>query len=70
MEQELHSKQRDILGCIRKYHDDYGISPSIRDLSEMTEITLSVVHYHLDQLVELGYIKRNKHKARGLVLVK
>lgn len=51
------------------YWEKMGFSPSIRDLVQLTELSsTAAIHYHLNKLEQLGYIKRMPKIARSIVV--
>jgi len=63
---ERHMK---ILQFLQDFQNENGYPPSIREIGEQTGISsTSVVNYYLDQLERMGYIKRDRHISRGVVL--
>lgn len=52
---------------INKYIETNGISPSIRDLKNVTGYSsTSTIKKHLDQLERLGWISKLPNKARSI----
>lgn len=65
----LTSRQARILSFIRRYVAEHGYSPTIRELSDACDIpSTSNVNYILDQLQELGLLKRTPGSPRTIVL--
>jgi len=61
------TRQYEVLEAIRKYKSEYGFSPSIRDLMELTGITsTSVVHYYIRLLEDEKLIRRTPGVSRSL----
>ena len=55
---------------IREYIFDNHFAPSVRDIQRGCQVSSpSIVHYHLEKLVQQGAIKRLHHLARGITLV-
>jgi len=51
------------------YQGENGRPPSIREIGEKVKISsTSVVNYYLDQLMKMGYLKRDTRVSRGLRL--
>ena len=55
-----------VLHAVRSYMDEHGWAPSSRDLSRMTGLAVSNVHYHLEGLAHEGYIVRAPAISRGI----
>jgi repressor LexA len=67
----LGDRHKKILEFLDEYQLDFGYPPSIREIGDRTGISsTSVVNYYLDQLVTMGYIKRENHISRGIRLLK
>jgi repressor LexA len=65
----LTDRHTKILQFLQDFQNDNGYPPSIREIGEQTDISsTSVVNYYLDKLEKLGYIKRDRHISRGVVL--
>ena len=59
-----------ILEFIREYIADNHFAPSARDVQLRYQISNpSLVHFHLENLVQKGAIGRQRHVARGITLV-
>jgi len=66
---ELSAKQSRILNFLRKFLDDKGYPPSIRDIQNGCKISsTSVVEYNLRILEREGYIRRDREVSRGIEL--
>ena len=67
---DLSSKQNDILTFIKKFIAENKFSPSVRDICKGVGLSSpATVHVHLTNLIEKGYIKRNKINNRLLELM-
>lgn len=64
-------KTRDrIFNVIKEYREEYGISPSFRDIQHRTGIvSTSVVSFHIDRLINEGRINKIPNTARSLTIV-
>ena len=59
-----------ILDFIRRFMEERGYAPSVRDIGRGCDIsTPSVVQYHLNILEKEGHIRRDRQVFRGLQLV-
>ena len=65
---EIHGRRSEkILEFIRRYITDNQLSPSVRDIQHGCQIaSSSVVHRHLEELVQLDLINRRRNLARGI----
>jgi repressor LexA len=64
-------KQLDIVSYIRRYQEQHGFAPSIREIGERFILASpSTVKHHLDALEAKGYIKRLKGAARAIKVLK
>jgi len=67
----LTEPQIKVLKVIEDYQNTNGFPPSIRDIQDMGSFSsTSVVNYYLDQLENMGHIKRSGHVSRGIRLVR
>src|SRR4030095_5337464 len=65
----LTEKHVKVLDFMVNYQNDNGRPPSIREIGERVKISsTSVVNYYLDQLMKMGYLKRDTRVSRGLRL--
>jgi repressor LexA len=66
----LSQRRQAILDYIRKFIADHHYAPTYREIGAGVGIgTTSVVKYHLDALVQYGYIGRAEAVPRGLWLI-
>ena len=66
----LSSKQQHIIDFIRRFWEDKGYPPTIRDIVNGCGISsTSVVDYNLDVLEREGYIRRHPEISRGIELL-
>lgn len=67
----LSERHKKILEVLKRYQEESGYPPSIREIGKQTGISsTSVVNYYLNQLEEEGYIERDRKISRGVRLVK
>lgn len=67
----LSERQKRILEALERFQNESGYPPSIREICEQTKISsTSVVNYYLEQLEEMGFIKRDRRISRGVRLLK
>ena len=65
----LTDKHIKVLEFMTNYQGENGRPPSIREIGEKVKISsTSVVNYYLDQLMKMGYLKRDTRVSRGLRL--
>ncbi len=63
----LSNKQKDILEFINFSISKEGYSPTIREICLAVNLkSTSAVQYHLDKLINLGYIKKADNKSRSI----
>ena len=66
---ELSTKQSRILDFLRRFLEDKGYPPSIRDIVKGCKISsTSVVEYNLRILEREGYLRRDREVSRGIEL--
>lgn len=66
----LSPRQKNILDFIRKFVQENGYPPTIREIGRAANITsTSVVNYNLNILQAKGYIQRDREISRGVKLV-
>lgn len=69
-EQVLTKRQREILDFIKRYLDDNGYPPTVRDIGGAVGLTSSsTVHAHLANLEKAGAIRRDPTKPRALEVI-
>ena len=67
----LTDKQEELMYCIKLYIEDYGFSPSIRELQEMmNKKSTSTIKQGLDILRKKGYISFQDHKVRTIRIIR
>jgi repressor LexA len=65
----LSLRQQKILDFIRRFSNDHGFPPTIREIGEDVGISsTSVVNYNLNVLEKKRYLERDKNVSRGLRL--
>lgn len=63
---KLTTKQKVVLEAIEWYINQYGVSPTIRDIAELTNTSSHPTHEKLLKLEELGVISTQNGKARTI----
>lgn len=67
---KLTRKQEEILIFIKKYIAKNEYPPTVREIAKAVNLSSpATVHVHLQNLIEKGYIKRNKRNHRILELL-
>jgi repressor LexA len=67
----LGKRHEKIMHFLANFQEQKGFSPSIRDIGESIGVrSTSLVDYYLNQLEEMGYIKRDKHISRSICIQK
>jgi SOS-response transcriptional repressor LexA len=67
---KLTKRQAEVLGWISEFIRVRGIPPTIREIGAGVGLSSSSsIKAQLDTLTRKGYVTRNKHLARGLVVV-
>jgi repressor LexA len=66
----LGERHQKILAYLKKFQDEAGYSPSIRQIGESIGVnSTSLVDYYLKQLENYGYIERDPHVSRSIRLL-
>jgi len=67
----LGKRHEKIMHFLANFQAEKGFSPSIRDIGESIGVkSTSLVDYYLNQLEQMGYIKRDKHISRSICIQK
>jgi len=67
----LGKRHEKIMRFLSDFQEKKGFSPSIRDIGENIGVkSTSLVDYYLNQLEEMGLIKRDKHISRSICIQK
>ncbi|MCQ3932660.1 MAG: repressor LexA [Chloroflexi bacterium] len=65
--EELHSQQRRIFNFIKRFMHQHSYGPTMREIMTGLGITsTSVVDYHVNRLVEAGFLEKVHSISRGL----
>ena len=63
----LNNKQKQILEFINLSIKNEGYSPSVREICLAVNLkSTSTVQYHLNKLIDLGYINKANNKSRSI----
>jgi len=67
----LTERQRDVLGFIEEQIDHNGVAPTLREISEKFGFASTAsAQKHIALLERKGFLRREKHQKRGLVLAR
>lgn len=67
----MTERQKEILGTIIKYIEREGISPTVRELCDITGIkSTSTIHGYIKRLQNQGYIEMIKGSPRSIRVLK
>lgn len=68
LDDNLTGIQKRIIGVVALYIIEEGYSPSVREIGEALGIKSSSVQEQIEKLVGMGYLMRDRRKARTLRL--
>lgn len=69
-EVDLTKRQQEIFAFIKRYSDENGYPPTVRDIGKAVGLaSSSTVHAHLANLEKLGLVRRDPTKPRALELL-
>ena len=68
--EDLTSKQKETYDFIKKYIENNGYSPSVREISCIFDKSVGTVHPMLKKLKSKGYIDYVSGKARTIKILK
>ena len=68
-EQDLTSRQRDVIHAIVGFRQEHQYGPSVRDIGEAIGLGPSGVHHHLKVLREKGWLSGGTRQARTSVVL-
>lgn len=66
---KLSLQQAEILNEIRRVTSEKGMPPSLRELGQTLGIPYGSAKWHIDKLVELGFVKREPGLSRSARVV-
>lgn len=67
----LTERQRDVLAFIENHLDQRGVAPTLREISEKFGFASTAsAQKHIALLEQKGFLRREKHQKRGLVLAR
>lgn len=64
----LTHSQRIVIAFIRAYIAQYGYPPSLRDIGQGVNLSKTAVHYHVDNLCDLGVLSKKRNSPRCLTI--
>ena len=68
--EKLTDKQKNILQVIKKLIAKNGYPPTVREIGKEANLSSpATIHFHLKQLEEKGYIKKDDNKNRTLEIL-
>jgi repressor LexA len=66
----LTRRQKDVFDYLKKYINDYGYAPCVRDICDALDLkSTSTAHAHLTKLESKGYISRDPAKPRTIMIL-
>jgi repressor LexA len=66
----LSTRQQAIMHYLRAYIREVGYPPSIQEIADGVKLhSKSAVQHQLKQLEDLGYLRRDQSRPRGLVIL-
>ena len=66
VELNLTKRQREIFEYVKRYGEEHGYPPTVRDIGKAIGLTSSsTVHAHLANLEKLGLLRRDPKQAAG-----
>lgn len=66
----LTPTQQAVMHFLRSYIREIGYPPTLREVADGVRLrSVSSVHHHLRTLEDLGYIRRDLARPRGLVIL-
>ncbi len=69
MGNQLTKRQREILDYVTGFLDEFGYSPSIREIGKHFGLSSpATIHVHLDNLKRKGFLKTSLNEARSIEL--
>jgi repressor LexA len=67
---DLTKRQQEIFDFIKRYSNDFGYPPTVRDIGKAVGLaSSSTVHAHLANLEKLGLLRRDPSKPRAMELL-
>jgi len=67
---DLTKRQQEIFDFIKRYSNDFGYPPTVRDIGKAVGLaSSSTVHAHLANLEKLGLLRRDPSKPRAIEML-
>lgn len=67
VEGSLTPKQKEVLDFVQSFAKEHGYGPSLKEIQEAMGFTShSTAQFHINQLAEKGFLKKNSGVARGV----
>lgn len=60
-------KQKEMLDYIKDYSEDKGSTPTLKEMADRFDISITTVVERLDALERKGLIRRLKNRWRGII---
>ena len=68
---ELTIKQKEIYDIIKKYIEDNGYSPTVREIAKIADLNSpATIQQHIKNLKDKGYINYIEKKSRTIRIIK
>lgn len=67
---EITDAQRRTFDAIRDHLDEHGQAPTLAELCEHLDLSMTAVHESIRQLVHKGYLERERYARRGLKVLR
>lgn len=65
----LTKKQQHVLEFIRKYSEQHGHSPTLREIADSYKVNVTAIVDHIKALKKKGYVTHGNRQARSLRLI-
>lgn len=65
----LYRKQREILEFISQYSQRHGFSPTLKEIGESVNTSISTIYEHIEVLIKKGVIKKEHGLSRSLEII-
>ena len=66
--QELTTREKDVLRAYREHLDNFGVAPSIAQLARMLDVARNTIQWAFNKLQIKGYLQEKKVTAIRLTL--
>ena len=64
--QPLTPRQKKVLDFIRKFGDERGYSPSLKEIAKHFKRSISTAQYYIEELQRKGHIRKEENQTRGI----